>query len=182
MPTDPKERLECGEKRDCRFDWWSAMTEIAGNYRESQKGRQPVDVTALIHELREERDAELVDRLGPSLKTSSMEKVGTMTRTISATEARVHLGELLRGVSEERATYYVERSGTPIAVVVPVEEYEALIDQQRGEYKRPEWLENALRIGQEVAKERAGKPPIDWDQMIEEGREERSEELLEGLL
>lgn len=105
-----------------------------------------------------------------------------MTRTVSATEMRVHLGELLRGVSEERATYYVERSGTPIAVVVPVEEYEALKDQQRGEYVRPEWLKNIIRISQEFAASREGMPPIDWDTIIEEGREERSEELLEGLL
>jgi prevent-host-death family protein len=104
-----------------------------------------------------------------------------MTRTISATDARVHFGEVLRGVSEERATYYVERSGTPVAVVISVEEYEALRQQQQGEYVRPAWLENVLRVGQELAESRAGKPPIDWDEMIEKGREERSEELFESL-
>ena len=104
-----------------------------------------------------------------------------MTRTISATDARVHFGEVLRGVSEERATYYVERSGTPVAVVIPVEEYEALRQQRQGEYVRPAWLENAIRVGQMIAAERVGRPPIDWDAMIEEGREERSEDLLDGL-
>ena len=104
-----------------------------------------------------------------------------MARTISATDARVHFGEVLRGVSEERATYYVERSGKPVAVVIPVEEYEALHQKQQGDYVRPEWLENAIRIGQKIAADRAGKPPIDWDAIIEEGREERSEELLHGL-
>lgn len=103
-----------------------------------------------------------------------------MARSISATEARVHFGEVLRGVSEDRATYYVERSGTPVAVVVPVEEYEAL-RQQQSEYVRPLWLQNAIRVGQEVAASRAGMPPIDWDKIIEEGREERDAELLEGL-
>ena len=88
----------------------------------------------------------------------------------------------MRGVSEDRVTYYVERSGTPIAVMVPVEEYEALLERQRSEYKRPEWFENALRIGQELAIERAGRPPIDWEEVIREGREERDAALLDVLL
>jgi prevent-host-death family protein len=104
-----------------------------------------------------------------------------MTRTISATDARVHFGEVLRGVSEERATYYVERSGTPVAVVIPVEEYEALRQQQRSEYVRPGWLENIIRVGQEWSAERNGEP-LDIDKLIDEGREERDAELLEGLL
>ncbi len=104
-----------------------------------------------------------------------------MTRTISATDARVHFGEVLRGVSEERATYYVERSGTPVAVVIPIEEYEALLDRARGEYKRPEWLENAIRVGHEWTAARNGRP-LDIDKLIDEGRDERDDELLGGLL
>ena len=109
------------------------------------------------------------------------ERYRRMTRTISATDARVHFGEVLRGVSEERATYYVERSGTPVAVVIPVEEYEALLDQSRGEYKRPEWLENAIRVGNEWTAARNGRP-LDIDRLIDEGRDERDDELLGGLL
>lgn len=86
-----------------------------------------------------------------------------MNRTISATDARVHFGEVLRNVHEEQATYYVERSGTPVAVVIPVEEYEALRHQQLGDYVRPAWLEDAIRVGQEWAASRAGQPPIDWE-------------------
>ena len=104
-----------------------------------------------------------------------------MTRKISATDARVHFGEVLRGVSEERAKYYVERSGTPVAVVIPIDEYEALLDQARGEYKRPEWLENAIRLGQEWAAARNGQP-LDIDKLIDEGRDERDDQLLNGLL
>jgi prevent-host-death family protein len=107
-------------------------------------------------------------------------KAYSMTRTISATDARVHFGEVLRGVSEERATYYVERSGTPVAVVIPVDEYETL-RQQQGESVRPAWLDHVIRVGQQLAKERAGKPPINWEKIIDEGREERDAQLLEGL-
>ena len=95
-----------------------------------------------------------------------------MARTISATDARVHFNEVLRGVSEERATYYVERSGKPVAVVIPIEEYEALLDRARGEYKRPEWLENAIRVGNEWSAERVDADPIDWDAFIDAGRDE----------
>ena len=104
-----------------------------------------------------------------------------VTRRISATEARVHFGEVLRGVAEECATYYVERSGTPVAVVVPVGEYEALREQQ-GEYRRPPWLENAIRVGRAWAAERTDHAPIDWDALIDEGRAERDDALLEILL
>jgi hypothetical protein len=85
----------------------------------------------------------------------------------------------------------VERSGTPVAVVIPVEEYEALRQQseeattaptQPGEFVLPEWFENALRVGEEFAASRKGLPPIDWQQMLDESREERDAQLLDGLL
>ncbi len=104
-----------------------------------------------------------------------------MTRTISATDARVHFGEVLRGVKEDRATYYVERSGTPVAVVIPVEEYEALLGKTEGEYKRPAWLENAIRVGHEWSAARNGQP-LDIDKLIDEGRDERDDELPGSLL
>jgi prevent-host-death family protein len=110
-----------------------------------------------------------------------IERLSPMTRTISATDARVHFGEVLRGVSEDRATYYVERSGTPGAVVIPVEEYEALRQQQQGEYVRPAWLEDVIQAGQEFAASRVGQPPIDWQKMLDESREERDAQLLDGL-
>ena len=49
-----------------------------------------------------------------------------MKKTVSATEARVHFGELLRAVAEEGATYVVERSGKPQAVVISAAEYDQL--------------------------------------------------------
>ncbi|MBX3070543.1 MAG: type II toxin-antitoxin system Phd/YefM family antitoxin [Thermomicrobiales bacterium] len=53
-----------------------------------------------------------------------------MKKTVTATEARVHFGELLRAVSEERATYVVERAGKPQAVILSSEEYQRLTDTQ----------------------------------------------------
>ena len=103
------------------------------------------------------------------------------TNRISATEARVHFGEIYRRVTENDETIVIERNGKPGAVLLSVDEYEALRQNKIGEYKRPEWLENVIRIGQEFAAERAGKPLIDWQKIIDEGREERDAQLLEGM-
>lgn len=44
-------------------------------------------------------------------------------RTVSATEARVHFGELLDSVSKRNDIVFVERAGVPQVVVVSVEEW-----------------------------------------------------------
>jgi prevent-host-death family protein len=49
-----------------------------------------------------------------------------MARTMSATEARTRLGEILRLVWEERETVTVERRGKPYVVFMPIDEYERL--------------------------------------------------------
>lgn len=47
-------------------------------------------------------------------------------RTISATEARVHFGELLDSVRARMDVVWIQRAGVPQAVVVPVELWERL--------------------------------------------------------
>jgi hypothetical protein len=110
-----------------------------------------------------------------------MSAIVKISERISATEARVHFGEIYRRVTENDETFIVERNGRAGVVLLPIGTFDALQQRQSGEYKRPAWLENALQIGQALAAERADKPAIDWDDMIEKGREERSEEL-DGLL
>jgi prevent-host-death family protein len=51
-------------------------------------------------------------------------------RTISATEARTHLGELMRRVVEHGETVIVEHRGKPAMAVVSVAEYERLRSKQ----------------------------------------------------
>ena len=48
-----------------------------------------------------------------------------MVRTMTATEARVHFGELLETVKRGERVI-VKRSGRPVAVFVPPEEYRRL--------------------------------------------------------
>jgi prevent-host-death family protein len=90
---------------------------------------------------------------------------------ITATEARVHFGEVYRRVTENDEMIVIERNGKPGAVILSIKAYEQL-RPLHGENRRPYWLENALRVGQAIAAEREGKGPIDWDTLIDEGRDE----------
>ena len=102
-----------------------------------------------------------------------------MKKTVSATEARVHFGELLRAVSEEGATYVVERSGKPEAVVISTEEFERLCG---GRSSEPDWwisLEKARAMFQDEYK---GDEPPDPVELINAGRQERDDAILGDLL
>lgn len=101
---------------------------------------------------------------------------------VTATEARVHFGEIYRRVTENDETIIIERNGRPGAVLISIEEYEALRQRKSGVAVRPAWLEDAFRIGRALAEDQPDTPPIDWAAVIREGREERDAELLEVLL
>jgi len=98
-----------------------------------------------------------------------------MERIVSATEARVHFGELLRQVSEEGQTIIVERDGRPQAVVISVAEYERMLGQET-----PNWqtaLERLRLIGERILERRQGLPLPPPEEWIREAREERDEQL-----
>ncbi len=99
-------------------------------------------------------------------------------KRISATEARIHFGELIRKVKEERQPYIVERDGQPFVVLLAVEEYEQL--QQR----KPGWreaLEQARQLREEIAARRGGAPLPDPAEIIREMREERTRQIMEAV-
>jgi prevent-host-death family protein len=58
-----------------------------------------------------------------------------MTKRVSATQARVQFGEILRTVQEDGETIVVERDGHAAAVILPVAAYERLGDEARS----PNW-------------------------------------------
>jgi prevent-host-death family protein len=99
-----------------------------------------------------------------------------MKKTVSATEARVHFGELLRGVAEEDETYIVERSGKPTAVLVSFEEY-----QETQKHKPKERWEILLEESQRIFRESGAEVP-DAVKLINEGRQERDDATLGDLL
>jgi prevent-host-death family protein len=52
-------------------------------------------------------------------------------KTVSATHARIHFGEIMRHVVEQSEPVVVERSGKPLVVVLSVESYQQLTGRQR---------------------------------------------------
>lgn len=101
-----------------------------------------------------------------------------MARTVSATEARIHFGELLRGVAERGETFLVERSGTPQAVLIAVEEYERL---RTGQETKPDWERQLDELHDLIRRRHGDQPTPDAVELINAGREERDAELLAAL-
>jgi len=100
-----------------------------------------------------------------------------MERTISATEARIHFGELMREVIENREPVIVERDGKPHIVVISVEEYERLkCARQREGWE--EALNRAVRLSARIRERRGGEPLPPPEEVIREMREERDEQIL----
>ena len=100
-----------------------------------------------------------------------------MEKTVSATEARVHFGRLLRAVAEEGTTYVVERGGKPQAVVISTEAYETL----RAVKPKVDWVAQYKR-SQEMFRplNESGKMD-DIEELIREEREKRDQHLLDLL-
>jgi prevent-host-death family protein len=100
-----------------------------------------------------------------------------MQRVMSATEARVHFGEVIRRVDEGGETIIVERAGKPRAVILSFEEF----NRMRGGQQRPEWqrlLEETHALIRQEGGERL-EPPV--EEVIREMREERDEQILGNL-
>ena len=99
-----------------------------------------------------------------------------MKRVISATEARIHFGELLRQVVDSGEAVIVQRDGKPQVAVLPVEEYERLKESQPGR----DWqqtMQKALDLADRIRAGRGGRPLPPPEEVIREMREERDEQL-----
>lgn len=102
-------------------------------------------------------------------------------RSVSATEARVHFGELIRRAREE-GPITVERGGEPQVVVLSVEHYARLEPTANQQSEEP-W-EVKVREAQRMFREhvqRTGVPLPDAVEMIREGREIRDRQIDEAI-
>lgn len=104
-----------------------------------------------------------------------------MGRTVTATEARVHFGELMRQVVETGEAVTVERSGSPEVVIAPVAEWERL--RALSGKRWDDWWTQVQALRARIEAERGDRdwPAIDAAQMIADMREERSREVEEAL-
>ncbi|MGH2530948.1 MAG: type II toxin-antitoxin system Phd/YefM family antitoxin [Thermomicrobiales bacterium] len=101
-----------------------------------------------------------------------------MQRPMSATEARVRLGEVLRRVTEDEDTVIVEHAGRPEAIAISVSEFERL---RSAEPVEVDWWALAQQAREHIAGFLGNRPPPSVDEIIHQMREERDAELLAGL-
>ena len=95
-----------------------------------------------------------------------------MHKTMSATEARIHFGEVMRQVVEKDQVVIVERSGKPQVVIMPVKEYEHLQAlQQRRDWEQA--LETMKPIAMKIRERRKAISFPKPDELIRQMREAR---------
>jgi prevent-host-death family protein len=96
---------------------------------------------------------------------------------ITATEARVHFGEVYRRVTENDETIIIERNGKPGAVILSIDAYEALGGNPPG----TGWLEAARRSHEAFRPFFEQHPDYDIVEAIHEMREERDEQIHDAV-
>ena len=99
-----------------------------------------------------------------------------MEQTITATDARIHFGRVLRQVAKGGQRIIIERAGRPKAVILSIAEYERLQAAQQKEGWRVA-LERAIRVGAMIKARRGGQPVTPPEEVIRQAREERYEQL-----
>jgi prevent-host-death family protein len=102
-----------------------------------------------------------------------------MIKVVTATEARIHFGEILREVEEKGEVILVKRSGTPAAVIAPAKRLDDLVEPKPA---APLWESDLDEIHELVRREQKGRPLPDVVDLFDEMRRERSEDLDRNLL
>ena len=98
-----------------------------------------------------------------------------MNLIISATQARIHFGEIMRRA--KTGPVIVERAGKPEVVVISKQEYDQLVASA----SPPEWRQ-LLKEAHESIRALIGKQQLpDPAEMLRLAREERDEQLLNSL-
>ncbi|HUW08485.1 MAG TPA: type II toxin-antitoxin system Phd/YefM family antitoxin [Anaerolineae bacterium] len=97
-----------------------------------------------------------------------------MGRVVSATEARIRFGELMRQAVENHETIVVERGGKSHVVVMSVEEYERLLKQQQ----QGDWNELVQGVRAKIRSELGDRTLPRPEEILDQVREGRDGQLL----
>lgn len=97
-------------------------------------------------------------------------------KTISALKARSKLGTILNEVSQEGEHYIIERLSRPLAVVLPVNEYEQVFKQNISKKHSEELLEQLAMFRKRYGKQLSGKKGT--THLLHEMRTKRTSHLL----
>jgi prevent-host-death family protein len=104
-----------------------------------------------------------------------MDRGREMERKMSATEARIHFGELMRWVVESQEPVIVERGGEPHVVVLSVDRYESLL---AGQQERDSWRELVRQAREQIRAELGDRDLTPPEEVLRQMREERDAQLL----
>jgi prevent-host-death family protein len=99
---------------------------------------------------------------------------GTMVRRVSATEARIHLGELTQEAVESREPILVERRGKSHVVILSADEYERLLQVRQ----QDDWLELVRQAREQIRMHLQGRTQPPPDEILEQSRQARDKRLL----
>ena len=95
-----------------------------------------------------------------------------MLESVTATEARVHFGELLQRVIRSKKAIVVERAGKPLAVILSMDEYERLAAPE----EEPAWKTLVQQAREQIRVELGNRELLPVDEIIRLMREERDVE------
>jgi prevent-host-death family protein len=99
-----------------------------------------------------------------------------MVRVVSATEARVHFGDVTRRVEERGEAVIVQRDGRDIVAIIPIDAYRKYEEACATERDWWEELQELHALIRAELGDRKLPPPED---ILRELREERDAELLD---
>lgn len=100
-----------------------------------------------------------------------------MPTKVSATEARIHFGEMMDRVAGNQETIIVERSGTPQMVLLSIDAYTAL--QAGAAQNTPSWQELVQASRDRIAAELGNRRLPPSEEIIRQMREDRDAYLLD---
>jgi len=102
-------------------------------------------------------------------------------KRMSATDARVHFGEVIRTVTESDTEVIVERSGNPVVVMMSYDEFKRLKHKAGEEEDQENWWSVMVENARSNREARGDKPFVDATELIRDMREERDAELLDRM-
>jgi prevent-host-death family protein len=98
-----------------------------------------------------------------------------MERRMSATEARVRFGELMRWVVESGQPVIVQRGGKPHVVVLSIDRYASLLT---GQQEPEDWRELVRQARTQIEVDLGERELTPPEEVLRGVREERDEQLL----